>query len=108
MAKKRLAESGKSPPFAAEIAARALPKILAIGVGGAGGNAIENMVRFGLDGVIFATINTDAQAMRFSSAERGLQIGPGATRGLGAGADPEIGREAAEESFEEISKLVDG
>jgi cell division protein FtsZ len=84
------------------------PKLLIVGVGGAGGNAINNMIRNNLTGVDFAVINTDAQALQGSQAGRVLDIGCGTTRGLGAGARPEIGRAAAEESYDELAELVAG
>jgi cell division protein FtsZ len=84
------------------------PRITVVGVGGAGGNAVSNMVRSGLSGCEFVVCNTDAQAMRNSLAERRIQLGVGVTRGLGAGSRPEIGRIAAEEALEEIMKELEG
>ncbi len=84
------------------------PRITVVGVGGAGGNAVSNMVRSGLNGCEFIVCNTDAQAMRNSLAERRIQLGVGVTRGLGAGSRPEIGRIAAEEALEEIMNALDG
>jgi len=84
------------------------PRIMVVGVGGAGGNAVSNMVRSGLSGCEFIVCNTDAQAMKQSLAERRIQLGVGVTRGLGAGSRPEIGRIAAEEALEEIMKALDG
>ena len=78
------------------------PNITVIGVGGAGGNAVNNMIESGLEGVEFLVANSDAQALAKSSAERRIQIGIDVTRGLGAGSNPDIGRAAAEESLEEI------
>ena len=78
------------------------PRIAILGVGGAGGNAINNMIRAKLEGVEFIVANTDAQALASSKAERKIQIGARLTEGLGAGAKPDIGRAAAEESLEEI------
>jgi len=78
------------------------PRIAILGVGGAGGNAINNMIRAKLEGVEFIAANTDAQALSSSRAERKIQIGARLTEGLGAGAKPDIGRAAAEESLEEI------
>jgi cell division protein FtsZ len=78
------------------------PRITVIGVGGAGGNAVNNMIEMGLEGVEFIVANSDAQALSHSRAERRIQIGAEVTRGLGAGANPNIGRAAAEESLEEI------
>ena len=78
------------------------PKIAVIGVGGAGGNAINKMISSGLEGVEFVTANTDAQALAQTGAERKIQLGLGVTNGLGAGSRPEIGRASAEEAMEEI------
>ncbi len=83
-----------------------LAKIRVIGVGGGGGNAINTMVENGLQGVEFIAANTDIQALENSRADIRLQLGPGITKGLGAGADPEIGRAAAKESIEEIKKVL--
>ena len=79
-----------------------------IGVGGAGCNAVNRMVQYGLKGVEFIAVNTDRQALRLSRTETQLQIGEKLTKGLGAGADPEIGRKAAEESRDSISDLLRG
>jgi cell division protein FtsZ len=84
------------------------PRITVIGVGGAGGNAINNMIASGLDGVEFVVANTDAQALATSSAERRVQLGVHLTEGLGAGSKPEIGEAAAEEAIEEIRAAVVG
>ena len=75
------------------------PRIVVFGVGGAGGNAVNNMVAAGLEGVDFVVANTDAQALSASSADRRIQIGGKLTEGLGAGSDPEVGRQAAEETL---------
>jgi cell division protein FtsZ len=77
-------------------------KIKVIGVGGAGGNAINNMIRSGLQGVKFIAANTDAQALEISKADLRLQLGESITEGLGAGANPQIGRDAALETAEQI------
>ena len=82
--------------------------IKVIGVGGGGGNAVEHMVREGIEGVHFIAINTDAQALRNSGAETTVQIGANITKGLGAGANPEIGREAALENRDEIRQMLEG
>lgn len=82
--------------------------IKVVGVGGGGGNAVEHMVRENLEGVEFLTINTDAQALRNSSASRTLQVGGDITKGLGAGANPEVGRDAALEDRDAIRDLLDG
>src|SRR4051794_38218538 len=78
------------------------PRIAVVGVGGAGGNAIDNMVAAGLEGVEFVACNTDAQALAACRADRRVQLGTTVTRGLGAGARPEVGRAAAEESLGEV------
>ncbi|HBT20105.1 MAG TPA: cell division protein FtsZ [Peptococcaceae bacterium] len=83
-------------------------KIKVVGVGGGGSNAVNRMIEANLQGVEFICINTDVQALRLSKAENRLQIGAKLTRGLGAGADPEIGRKAAEESKEEINQNLQG
>ena len=82
--------------------------IKVIGVGGGGGNAVEHMVRQNIEGVEFITVNTDAQALRNSSANTTLQIGGGITKGLGAGANPEVGRDAAMEDREALRELLTG
>ncbi|MGA8280490.1 MAG: cell division protein FtsZ [Desulfobacterales bacterium] len=81
-------------------------KIKVIGVGGAGGNAINNMIACKLQGVKFITANTDAQALETSNAPVKIQLGEKLTEGLGAGANPEVGRQAAIESEEEIRELL--
>ncbi len=82
--------------------------IKVIGVGGCGGNAVEHMIGRGLSGVEFISANTDAQALRRSTARVQLQLGSSLTRGLGAGAKPEIGRDAANEDRDRIAELIDG
>jgi cell division protein FtsZ len=84
------------------------PKIAVIGVGGAGGNAVNNMITSHLEGVEFIVANTDAQALSSCLTERRIQLGTSITHGLGAGARPEIGRAAAEEALEEILDEVQG
>ena len=84
------------------------PRILVFGVGGAGGNAVDNMIEANLQGVEFIAANTDAQALSRSRADTRIQLGPVTTSGLGAGARPEIGEKAAEESLEEIRAHLDG
>ena len=84
------------------------PRISVIGVGGAGGNAIANMIEAEVQGVDFLVANTDAQALNHSPAERRIQLGLRITQGLGAGSRPEIGRAAAEETIEQIEKALDG
>ena len=84
------------------------PRITVIGVGGAGGNAVNNMIRAKLEGVEFVVANTDAQALTGSLAERKIQLGVNITHGLGAGARPDVGRAAAEEAMEEIGQHLAG
>ncbi|MCW3798340.1 cell division protein FtsZ [Sphingomonas sp. BN140010] len=84
------------------------PRISVIGVGGAGGNAIANMIRRDVQGVDFLVANTDAQALNHSLADRRVQLGPKITQGLGAGSRPEIGRAAAEETIEELERTLEG
>ena len=87
---------------------KASAKIKVIGVGGAGGNAVNNMINANLQGVKFIVANTDAQALETSNAEAKIQLGKSLTEGLGAGADPNIGREAAMESIDEIRQALEG
>lgn len=82
--------------------------IKVIGVGGGGNNAVNTMIKKGVKGVEFIAVNTDIQAINYSSAETKIQIGEKLTKGLGAGANPDIGRQAAEESIEEITKALEG
>jgi cell division protein FtsZ len=82
--------------------------IKVIGVGGGGGNAVSHMVASGIDGVDFICINTDSQALKASKIKTSLQIGANITKGLGAGADPEIGRQAAMEDRDRIIELIEG
>ncbi len=82
--------------------------IKVIGVGGGGGNAVSHMVTSGIEGVDFICINTDAQALKASKIKTSLQIGSNITKGLGAGADPEIGRQAAMEDRDRIIELIEG
>jgi cell division protein FtsZ len=83
-------------------------KIKVIGVGGGGSNAVNRMITAGLKGVEFLTVNTDAQALLLSHAQNKIQIGEKLTKGLGAGANPDVGEKAAEESREEIMKALRG
>lgn len=83
-------------------------KIKVIGIGGGGGNAVNTMIRTGIEGVEFITANTDVQSLRFSLAEKKIQIGKELTRGLGAGADPDIGRDAMLEDRHAISEAMSG
>src|SRR5580692_2190944 len=84
------------------------PRITVLGVGGAGGNAVNNMIASKLEGVDFVVANTDAQALAQSRADRRIQIGAQLTEGLGAGARPDVGRAGAEESLEEILEQLSG
>ena len=84
------------------------PQITVIGVGGSGGNAVNNMMHSNLEGVDFLIANTDAQALQISNCERKIQLGVKSTRGLGAGMRPDVGREAAEETIDEISEKLEG
>jgi len=84
------------------------PRITVVGVGGAGGNAVNNMIRSNLIGCEFAVCNTDAQALQQSTAPRKIQLGIGVTRGLGAGSRPDVGRAAAEEALDEILDAMNG
>lgn len=79
-----------------------------VGIGGAGNNAVNRMIQYGLAGVEFIALNTDKQALYLSRANQKIQIGEKLTKGLGAGADPEIGRKAAEESVEQIAAALEG
>src|SRR5260370_31705576 len=82
--------------------------IKVLGVGGGGGNAVSHMVASGIEGVDFICVNTDAQALKASKVKTALQIGSNITKGLGAGADPEIGRQAAVEDRDRIIELISG
>ena len=83
------------------------PIIKVIGVGGGGGNAVNRMIENDVKGVEFIVINTDAQVLRLAKADTRLQIGKQLTKGLGAGADPDVGFRAAEESEEEIDEDIE-
>src|SRR3954463_16439488 len=95
-------------PQAVDPAIETFARIKVIGVGGAGGAAVNRMVEAGIEGVEFIVVNTDAQALHHSKATTKIHIGKDATRGLGAGADPIIGEKAAMESTEEIKKAIEG
>src|ERR1700686_4466070 len=84
------------------------PRITVLGVGGAGGNAVNNMISAGLQGVDFVVANTDAQALTISKAERIIQMGAQVTEGLGAGSQPEVGRAAAEGVIDEVRNQLSG
>jgi cell division protein FtsZ len=93
---------------APEVEPQMRPRILVVGVGGAGGNAVNNMIRSNLEGVDFLVANTDAQALAGSLADKKLQLGRTITKGLGAGARPDIGRGAAEEAMNDIIAHMEG
>jgi cell division protein FtsZ len=95
-------------PFDSDTTTPPGARIKVIGVGGGGSNAVNTMIRSGLDGVEFVSANTDVQSLRFSLAPAKLQIGKELTRGLGAGADPDIGRDAALEDRHEIQEYLQG
>lgn len=106
---KKPQQGGFMPKFAIldqEITLSAKLKVL--GVGGGGCNAIESMMKRGLSGVEYVAINTDAQVLKTSHADHKIQIGTNLTKGLGAGADPNVGRKALEEDREKITKILDG
>ena len=84
------------------------PRITVFGVGGAGGNAIANMITAEIEGVDFVVANTDAQALNNSIAEHRIQLGPDITKGLGAGSRPEVGKAAAEETLAELERTLEG
>ncbi|MBS56530.1 MAG: cell division protein FtsZ [Rickettsiales bacterium] len=84
------------------------PKITVLGVGGSGGNAVNNMINANLEGVDFLIANTDAQALQISQCQNKIQLGLNSTRGLGAGMRPDIGKQAAEEAIQEITEKLDG
>jgi cell division protein FtsZ len=90
------------------IEAQLKPRITVVGIGGAGGNAVNNMIQASLEGVDFVVANTDAQALALSRTDRRIQLGRDMTQGLGAGARPDIGRHSAEESIEAIARELDG
>ena len=101
---------GISQPKSQEVTPDITPvaKIKVIGVGGGGGNAVNRMISAGLKGVDFIAVNTDAQALYHSQAPVKINIGKETTRGLGAGSNPDIGRQAAEESADEIRESIEG
>lgn len=84
------------------------PTITVVGVGGAGGNAVNNMIASNLEGISFVIANTDAQALDNALTDRVIQLGANITQGLGAGASPDVGRDSAEEAYEEIMAHIDG
>ncbi len=84
------------------------PKITVLGVGGSGGNAINNMINANLEGVDFLIANTDAQALQISKCTNKIQLGLNSTKGLGAGMRPDVGRQAAEEAIQDLTEKFDG
>ena len=94
--------------FAFEYGSDASVAIRVVGVGGGGGNAVNRMITGGVRGIDFVAINTDKQCLNYSAATMKLQIGEKLTRGLGAGSNPEVGRKAAQESEDEIRKMLEG
>lgn len=95
-------------PLDFDVEMKEFANIKVIGVGGGGNNAINRMIEAGLKGVEFITVNTDAQALYLSKAEKKIQVGEKLTKGLGAGADPEIGMRATEENSDDIKKALQG
>ena len=83
-------------------------KIIVIGIGGGGCNAVNTMIKAGLSGVEYIVANTDAQALNSSLAPTKVQLGADITKGLGAGANPEIGRKAAIDEYEKLSEVIEG
>ncbi len=91
-----------------EIETEGNARIKVVGVGGGGGNAVNNMICSAMKGVTFIVANTDVQALKHSRAEHKIQLGEKLTKGLGAGADPEVGREAAQESIDQVREVLQG
>ncbi|MFZ5352670.1 MAG: cell division protein FtsZ [Bacillota bacterium] len=91
-----------------DVDVNSVAQIKVVGVGGAGNNAVNRMISAGLKGIEFFSINTDKQALYLSQAPNKIQIGEKLTKGLGAGANPEIGKRAAEESYDEVKKMLEG
>ena len=85
---------------------KSMVSIKVIGVGGAGGNAVNSIIESGCQGIGFVVANTDAQALEFSKAQHKIQIGVKSTKGLGAGANPEIGKRAAEEDLDKVMDAI--
>ena len=84
------------------------PQITVLGVGGSGGNAVNNMMNSNLEGVDFLIANTDAQALQISKCKKKIQLGINSTKGLGAGMRPDVGKQAAEEAIEDIVQKLEG
>jgi len=95
-------------PFEVQVEQNSFASIKVVGCGGGGTNAVNRMVEAGLKGVEFIAVNTDRQALTLAKADTKIQIGEKLTKGLGAGAVPDIGRRAAEESREEIAQALKG
>ncbi|MDD2373226.1 MAG: cell division protein FtsZ [Syntrophomonadaceae bacterium] len=95
-------------PLDFDVETQQFANIRVIGVGGGGNNAINRMIEAGLKGVEFIAVNTDAQSLYLSKAEKKIQVGEKLTKGLGAGADPDIGKKAAEETADEIKRALQG
>jgi len=95
-------------PLDFDVEMQQFAQIKVIGIGGGGSNAINRMIEAGLKGVEFIAVNTDAQALYLSKAEKKIQVGEKLTKGLGAGADPEVGMKAAEENVDDIKKALQG
>ncbi|MCI9403218.1 MAG: cell division protein FtsZ, partial [Oscillospiraceae bacterium] len=94
-------------PFGLDTGPESVVNIKVIGVGGGGSNVVNRMVRSGVKGVEFIAVNTDKQALGISGAGQKIQIGEKLTGGLGAGADPEVGRKSAEESRNQVAKALE-
>src|SRR5262245_17939929 len=103
-----LKERGRRPLFELEEAAPQGAKIKVVGLGGGGGNAISRMLEAQFTGVDFIVANTDNQALRSSPAPVKIQLGANLTKGLGAGSDPDVGRQAAQENVDQIARLLEG
>ena len=97
-----------SAPATTDFVANGKAKITVVGVGGAGNNAVNRMIEAGITSAEYIAVNTDAQILACNKAQKRIQIGAQRTKGLGAGAEPEIGREAAEESKEELASAIEG
>jgi cell division protein FtsZ len=95
-------------PLDFDVETQQFANIRVIGVGGGGNNAINRMIEAGLKGVEFIAVNTDAQSLYLSKAEKKIQVGEKLTKGLGAGADPDVGKKAAEETADEIKRALQG
>lgn len=106
--KKYNSERGKSMSFNIDSAQPNFTKIKVVGVGGGGGNAVNRMVQYGLEGAEFIVVNTDLQALTLNSTPQKIQIGEKLTKGLGSGGDPTVGEKAAEESREELERAIKG